>query len=122
MSENWLITNESIQELLDNYKSAPYSRASMCRLIYACALVVIIGFIGWIFIPDGTVVRDILDFVRLFACILNVFVFIKFKLYRTDGISLKNTENIQDIIAYINNQKEYIDNIIINLMNKSSLL
>ena len=106
MSENWLITNENIQELLDNYKSAPYSRASMCRLMYACTLAVIIGFIGWIFIPDGTVVRNALDFVRLFACILNVFVFIKFKLYKKDEVSLENTKNIQEIIVYINNQPE----------------
>lgn len=106
MSENWLATNENIQELLDNYKSAPYSRASMLRLIYVCAFVAIIGFVGWAIIPDSTVVRDVLDFIRLFACILEVIVFIKFKLYKTDGVSLKNTENIQEIIVYINNQKE----------------
>ena len=106
MSENWLTTNEDIQELLDNYKSAPYSRASMCMLMYACALVVIISFIGWIFIPDGTVVRNVLDFIRLFACILNVFIFIKFKLYKKDEVSLENTKNIQEIMVYINNQPE----------------
>ena len=106
MSENWLITNESIQELLDNYKSAPYSRASMCRLMYACALVVIIGFIGWAIVPDGTIISSVLDFIRLFACILEVIIFIKFKLYKKDEVSLKNTANIQEIIVYINNQPE----------------
>ena len=125
MSENWLTTNEDIQELLDNYKSAPYSRASMCMLMYACALVVIISFIGWIFIPDGTVVRNVLDFIRLFACILNVFIFIKFKLYKKDEVSLENTKNIQEIIVYINNQPEgsafisYICNKFISYFNET---
>lgn len=106
MSENWLITNENIQELLDNYKNAPYSRASMCKLMYACVLVVIIGFIGWAIVPDGTIISSVLDFIRLFACILEVIVFIKFKLYKKDEVSLKNTETIREIIVYINNQPE----------------
>lgn len=106
MSENWLTTNESIQELLDNYKSAPYSRASMYRLMYACVLVVIIGFIGWAIVPDGTIISSALDFIRLFACILEVIVFIKFKLYKRSDIQIQDTENIQEIIVYINNQPE----------------
>ena len=106
MSDNWLTTNENIQELLDNYKSAPYSRASMCKLMYACVLVVIICFIGWAIVPDGTIISSVLDFIRLFACILEVIVFIKFKLYKKDEVSLKNTETIREIIVYINNQPE----------------
>ena len=122
---NWLTTNESIQELLDNYKSAPYSRASMYRLMYACVLVVIIGFIGWAIVPDGTIIRSILDFIRLFACILEVIVFIKFKLYKRSDIQIQDTENIQDIIVYINNQPEgsafisYIYNKFIDYFNET---
>ena len=122
---NWLTTNESIQELLDNYKSAPYSRASMYRLMYACALVVIIGFIGWAIVPDGTIISSVLDFIRLFACILEVIVFIKFKLYKKDEVSLKNTETIREIIVYINSQPEgstfisYIYNKFIDYFNET---
>lgn len=106
MSENWLITNENIQELLDNYKYAPYSRASMCMLMYACVIVVIIGFIGWAIVPDGTLISNILDFIRLFACILEIIIFFKFKLYKRGDVSLNDTKNINEIIVCINNQKE----------------
>lgn len=125
MSENWLTTNESIRDLLDNYKSAPYSRAFMYKLTYVCAFVVLICFIGWAIVPDGTIISNILDFIRLFTCILDVSIFIKFKLYKKDEVSLENTENIQEIIAYINNQPEgstfisYIYNKFIDYFSKT---